>query len=424
MRKSRLRNLLLNLLMVMASSIISLFFIEISLRLFWQNPAKYAQAGSESLFWRYDSLLGWTMLPNVQGRYVRPEFTVEVKANSLGLRDDEIALTKTKSEFRILLLGDSVTAGFEVARSETYEALLESQLNHIRDGWNYQVINAGFRGYGTDQELLFIKSRGLALQPDVVILAFVPANDLEDNVTVHVSDRIYTKPYFEYSADSSLVLRGVPVPDYPFDQHIYSNVIRDSTASHSTPMNRSESSIKKIIRENLYLYGFLAQRLKNADPRLVAMLKRTGLLQHTTREAFLDFYRSQLPENWQRRWQLTLDLLLQIKRLCDAQHAPLVVWMFPLKEQVYERDRRILLEEYGLKSEDYDFARPEVILRRFCQRHDILFMSPLARFREEAARGKRMHFISDNHFNAAGHALLADELSEFLQAHELLDKGQ
>ncbi len=260
------------------------------------------------------------------------------------------------------------------------------------------------------------------MQPDAVVLAFVPANDLEDNVTAHVANRIYAKPFFEYDADSTLVLRGMPVPDYPFDQQIYSNIIHDNMASRSTQINRSESSIKRIMRENLYLYGFLTQRLKNADPRLVVMLKRIGLLQHTTREAVLDFYRSQLPENWQRRWQITLDLLLQIKRLCDAQNAPLVIWMFPLKEQVYERDRRILLAEYGLKRENYDFTQPEVILQRFCKRHDILFLSPLARFRGETAKGKRMHFISDNHFNAAGHALLADELFKFLQKQGLLDK--
>ena len=93
--------------------------------------------------------------------------------------------------------------------------------------------------------------------------------------------------------------------------------------------------------------------------------------------------------------------------------------MFPLKEQVYERDRKILIDGYGLEGADYDFGQPEKILQRFCERHGILFLPTMQRFGDEASTGKRFHFISDNHFNAAGHALLADEMFAFLLAHRL-----
>lgn len=421
-RKTRLKNLLRNSGLTIASVMISLAFIEAGLRLFWQNPMNDAAATSESLFWRYDTLLGWAMQPKAQGKFTRPEFSVEIKTNSIGLRDDEIAPTKAKNEFRILLLGDSVTAGFEVARGETFEALLEGKLNQLQDERHYQVINAGFRGYGTDQEFLFLKSRGMALNPDAVILAFVPANDLEDNVTVHASGRIYAKPFFDYDADSSLALRGVPVPDYPQELQIYSGVVADGTLA-SLPENKvGESPIKKILRDNLFLYGFVAQRLKSANPRAAAIMRRLGILQQTTPASFLDFYRSPLPENWRRRWLITLDLILQIKRLCKENNIPLIVWMFPLKEQVYERDGKILLEGYGLNSEEYDFIQIEKTLQQFCEAHGIPFLSPLKRFRDEAAQGGRFHFISDNHFNAAGHALITEELNLFLQTQRILEQ--
>lgn len=422
--QSRLQNAFANGALVIFSVGVCLSFLEGALRLFWHNPAKYAAATAESLFWRHDSLLGWAMLPNAQGQFVRPEFAVDIQTNSLGLRDDELSTRKLKREFRILLLGDSVTAGFEVARTETYEAKLESRLNALHNGWTYQVINAGFRGYGTDQEFLFLQSRGLALAPDIVVLALVPANDLEDNVTAHAADRLYAKPFFEYAADSALVLRGVPVPPYPHERQIYSRVIGDDTTEQPAKNPGWRSAFKKTLSDNLYLYGFIAERLKSSDPRLVAALKRIGLLQHTTPAAFLDFYRSPLPETWRRRWQITFDLLLQVKNLCDGQNLPLLIWMFPLKEQVYERDRQILVEGYGLQSTDYDFAYPQQVLEGFCKKHNILFLSPLARFQDQAARGRRLHFISDNHFNAAGHALLADELFMFLRQHRLLETLQ
>jgi lysophospholipase L1-like esterase len=417
-----LKNLLLNAAMAIITSTLFLLLIEAGLRLFWKNPAHYAGATSESLFWQYDSLLGWSMQPNAQGRFIRPEFVADIKTNSLGLRDDEIAPQKTPNEIRLLLIGDSVTAGFEVARSETYEAQLEARLNNLHDGKIYQVINAGFRGYGTDQELLFLQSRGLALASDVVVMAFVPINDLQDNVTVHAAGRLYAKPFFEYAADSSLILRGVPVPQYSISRQIYTAVVRQPGSTEDVaPPESWRSALKKVVSENFLLYGFIAQRLKNADPRLVAFLKKSGILQQTPLGS-LDFYRTPLPEDWQRRWRVTLDLLLRVKKLCDAHQIRLLVWLFPLKEMVYQDDRKILIETHEAREAIYDFIEPERKLAEFCRDNNILFVSPLARIRKEAGQGRRFHFKTDNHFNAAGHALLAEELFAFLLEHRLLEK--
>ena len=412
--------LLINVAITLASLALGMVLVEIGLRIFWKNPAHYENATPENLFWQQDSLLGWTMVHNARGYFIRPEFSTAISTNSLGLRDDELGSPKPDNEVRVLLLGDSVTAGFEVVRSETHEALLEAQLNAQHDGRVYQVVNAGFRGYGTDQEYLFLQSRGLSLQPDLVVLAVVPANDLEDNVTVHAAGRIYSKPYFEYAADSTLVLRGVPVPSKPDPQPTYSSVAGEPAAPFALQSAPPDGSLRKFLGDHLYLYGFVAQRLKNGGPGLVAALKRIGLLQATTPPDFLDIYRTPLPPTWQRRWQLTLDLILKVKQLCEAKDIPLVIWMFPLKEQVYERDQRIAVEAYGLDRSHYDFTQPQRLLGAFCGKQRILFLTPLARFQQEAARGRRMHFISDNHCNAEGQALIADELFRFFLAHPSL----
>jgi len=149
-------------------------------------------------------------------------------------------------------------------------------------------------------------------------------------------------------------------------------------------------------------------------------LKKMGILQHSAPPAFVDFYRTLQPENWRRRWQITFDLLLQIKNLCEENHLPLLIWMFPLKEQIYEREHGILVDEYGLSETDYDFAQPQQRMAEFCRENQIRFLSPLTRFQEDAAKGGRFHFISDNHFNAAGHALLAEELFNFIIEQRLL----
>ncbi|MBU1849701.1 MAG: hypothetical protein KKH40_03155, partial [Nanoarchaeota archaeon] len=46
---------------------------------------------------------------------------------------------------------------------------------------DYEVINLGVSGYGTDQELILLQKEGLKYNPDVVILGFYLENDKPDN---------------------------------------------------------------------------------------------------------------------------------------------------------------------------------------------------------------------------------------------------
>ena len=62
--------------------------------------------------WRYDSELGWSHIPDVVGRLVTPEFDVEMRINSIGLRDREFADTKVAGVRRVALFGDSFVEGW------------------------------------------------------------------------------------------------------------------------------------------------------------------------------------------------------------------------------------------------------------------------------------------------------------------------
>jgi lysophospholipase L1-like esterase len=169
------------------------------------------------LFWRHDDQLGWSLEPGARGRYRGPrpfpvEFDSEVAINSFGLRGPEPA-PRRPGELRVLFLGDSVVAGFEVEQSETFVARVETALRgRFEEG--VTAINGGVRGYGTDQSLVWWRSRGLALAPDLVVLVFA-ANDFDDNVTLHRARRPFGKGAFALRASGSLEPVGVPVPRYP-----------------------------------------------------------------------------------------------------------------------------------------------------------------------------------------------------------------
>jgi lysophospholipase L1-like esterase len=190
--------------------------IEIGFRLAGYEPI-YDVYSKPSIFWRHDELLGWSHVPGSEDVYVGPrpwpvEFRSPVQINSIGLRGPEIPELPPDG-YRILLLGDSLVAGFEVAYDKTFGALLEHKLD-AEFPFPIQVVNSGVRGYGTDQEYLWFRERGRLLRPDLVV-AFLSVNDAEDNVTLHRMRRPFGKAAFSLRADGSLELRGHPIPNYP-----------------------------------------------------------------------------------------------------------------------------------------------------------------------------------------------------------------
>jgi hypothetical protein len=100
--------------------------------------------------------------------------------NSLGFRDEEHAIKKTPGTTRILLLGDSFTAGQGVSRTEYYPAFLREYL-----GPDYEVIILAQGGIGTIEQLGYLRDYGCSYHPDIVIVG-VFSNDPESPSTPQV----------------------------------------------------------------------------------------------------------------------------------------------------------------------------------------------------------------------------------------------
>lgn len=142
-----------------------------------------------------DPYRGWRVIPML--RLPGP-----TSSNSKGLRGSrEYSYGRTAEVGRIVVLGDSFTYGLHVADAETYPAQMERMLG------DWEVLNLGVNGYGTDQQLLYWLSEGRKYEPDIVILGYyLPDFHRNANRIQHGP-----KPYFNIEG-GALKLAGVPVP--------------------------------------------------------------------------------------------------------------------------------------------------------------------------------------------------------------------
>ena len=105
----------------------------------------------------------------------------------LGFRlKQDLPAQSTTTAFRILMLGDSFTQGNEVPVDKIFSKLLEYRLNQTSDR-AYEVINAGVRGGSPLQYYLWLKTEGLKLKPDIIILNFYLGNDITDALMFNIA---------------------------------------------------------------------------------------------------------------------------------------------------------------------------------------------------------------------------------------------
>ncbi len=132
----------------------------------------YVLPGEPEGLVQLDEDLFWSLRPDQEVLF----FGVPTRTNSLGLRGPEVRRRRDR-EFRILSLGESSAFGNGVGDAETYAALLEAHLNRAAGEDLFTVINGGVPAYTSFQSLVYLKERGLALEPQM-LLFYHEANDL------------------------------------------------------------------------------------------------------------------------------------------------------------------------------------------------------------------------------------------------------
>ncbi|MFN2415830.1 MAG: SGNH/GDSL hydrolase family protein, partial [Pyrinomonadaceae bacterium] len=176
---------------VLASVVFALVVFEVFLR---------AAGYSYQTFYRPDDALGYALEPGAEGWH-KKEGRSYVRVNSDGLRDREYARRKPPNTLRIAVLGDSYAEALQVSEEDGFTSVVERRLGECPalGGRAVEVINFGVSGYSTAQELLTLRRKVWAYEPDVVLLMVTTNNDVTDNVRAFKeADDI---PYMTLSGD-------------------------------------------------------------------------------------------------------------------------------------------------------------------------------------------------------------------------------
>lgn len=106
---------------------------------------------------------------------------IKIDVNSLGLRYDELG-PKAPGEFRVLVLGDSITIGDYVQQNETYPAILESLAT--KAGKSVRFINGGIPGASFSSEIYRYLEIRDAVQPDLVLVGMYLNDSVDSKIFI------------------------------------------------------------------------------------------------------------------------------------------------------------------------------------------------------------------------------------------------
>lgn len=264
---------------------LSLLFIVLSI-IFLSDRLLLAKYGKG--LWKYDAVLHYKQRPNTVFTWGKNYNNKLIKINSNGYHDDEFSLVKSKNEYRIFMLGNSITMGHGVTKEETFSSQLEKL--PLTSKIKLNVFNLGVQGYSTEQELEVLK-REIKYDPNLIILEFC-LNDITEPIAVN---KEFGGTGFDYHMiyETGNKILGYFINETGFGRLLY-RIKFINKISHER-----ENELKQI--NNLAIKPFSNKKLKKS-------------------------------------WMITFNSIKKIKSISVQKDIPFIVLIFPYTFQLWHRD--------------------------------------------------------------------------------------
>lgn len=349
------------LLAGIAGVVVALAGVECMLRAFAPQPLSLSYLAPDGLTLH---------IPGASVRYTRLEFSNEIRIDSLGLRDRELAVPRPGDLFRILVLGDSYVEGKQVRLEEVFAKRLEAELRRRFPARRWEVVNAGVSGYGTADELELFETVGRKLEPQVVIVAFAIANDVQDN---------RASPFVRWRGGTLEEIHAPP----PSRAALIAARVKEYGASH------------------FHLWQFLRDRYHGVVDAGGASAPPAGA------------------SSGEDDWRLTEILLDRLAAAVAGARARLLVAAVPARWQIDDEE---WARSVGRAGRPLERGAASARLASWARARGIPYVDLLPALRD-AAGGGRVYYRIDAHWTARGHAVVAAEILKALVGDRLIPVG-
>jgi len=279
----------------------------------------------------------------------------QARSNSEGFIDDEFK----RENFNIFLLGDSFAQCLQADYNNCVHKNLETELKKTNN--KVDVLNFGVSGYGTLDELAILEEYKDLYNPKLIILLFLPQNDVTDN-----------ERYINYEPKKEI-----------------------NSKAYEFFIQKTRAIISKISTRYNLKYNFHNQEIE-------------------TYEVYLENY----PKEWESKWQTTIKALEEI----NTSEIPFLIVIATSPEQVYEKDWQRIQDTYpSLKGKTYDLTKPNQIIISFAEQNNIHYIDLLPLFQQNP---ERLHYPKDGHWNNQGQLLASKTIKDYILNNNLINVEQ
>jgi len=312
--------------------------------------------------------------------------------NSLGARATyEIPYEKTEGQKRIVLIGDSFIYGLNIDDSET----IASQLKKLLPA-DWEVINLGVPGFGTDQSLLLLMQEASKYKPDIVIYGLYQ-NDFSNNIALYQHETY--KPMFQLTENGSIVLTNYPVAKL-----------------EKKPFKPEYTGFDKFMRKYSHLWT-LYQEKKGAIKALFSKPEKKDYF-----NSYFDSEVYSLEKNYRQNMQyamiLTLNLIKQMQIESAKGNAEFMLINFPSRLQVNPADQELLFEGYHNVDMDYfELDKENKMMQEFAKEQNMTYIDFLPMAQQDWTK---LYFRNDGHFSANGAKMIAQEIYNKMKEERLI----
>ena len=341
--------------------------------------------------------------------------TVYWQNNSQGFRNSkEFQVPPPKDTFRVLSMGDSFTGGYRVGQESTFSFLLEKDLSSKNPGLNVEVMVSVIEDPLTG--LYFLASQGVSYLPDLVILGITLGNDLAqaywnmDGRFRIIDDEPYVEEIVDWEASKK---RRAEIEAQVIPKECLSSRTANSNLNSKGPRWSAIEGTGD--RRNVKLMSLISSLKHQSNPEAPQTVI-SNWEEYDAPRLFdsngLGFFLRSPTESIESAYEKLFRTIETLHKVTRSASMDLLVVIFPQRFQVQDQDWGKTLEIYGLRQECFDVEIPNRRILEFCEKNQIRCLDPTRQMRRSYEKEQRSFYLPrhDMHWNALGHAAVADTL--------------